>query len=151
MLQECGVPRMHGEGGQGGEQRVLPPAPVQEGRHTLLRSAIHNMFLAKNTKMTRKIAAKPLQNSSRSSAASQLYTRMWRPGHSIRCSLLYTLVINNNDLLDTFQLEPATPSLLLVVLPQSAQPSWKACNILPVLCHLGAVSNNYLLSIANYF
>ena len=36
---------MHGEGGQGGEQRVLPPAPVQEGRHTLLRSAIHHLFL----------------------------------------------------------------------------------------------------------
>ena len=47
MLQECGVPRMHGEGGQGGEQRVLPPAPVQEGRHTLLRSAIHHLFLDK--------------------------------------------------------------------------------------------------------
>ena len=41
MLQERRVPRMHGEGGQGGEQRVLPPAPVQEGRHTLLRSAIN--------------------------------------------------------------------------------------------------------------
>ena len=41
MLQERRVPRMHGEGGQGSEQRVLPPAPVQEGRHTLLRSAIN--------------------------------------------------------------------------------------------------------------